>query len=271
MNEDDETQNHAQHPEEVLAAYVSGEASEDERATMQTLLSACSECRVEVDMAVQARAALQSLPELVSPALGVEGVVRPRAADTRERATPTTGPGILDRIREWGWERIAWGAGLVAAGSLVALFLLVQAGGAPSDQAATRGRAQEDAQRPFGVLSGDGPNYGPASLDALAKRLVASNRSTLGVPKMGPAPAAGSQESPEAVAGGTGRALECLRRGGGLPARARQVHVEEAMFRGTPAFVGAFESGTPGGRRYLLVLAVDRRTCDALYVINRSL
>ncbi len=269
MNEDDQTQYHANHPEEVLAAYVSGEASDEERATMQTLLSACSECRMEVDMAVQARAALQSLPEVESPALRVEGIVRPEAATTPDLGA-AAGPGILEKIREWGWERIAWGAGLVAAGSLVALFLLVQVGGGPSQEQAARAPQGGTASDRALTETSTGPNYTPASLDALAKRLVASDRSTLGRPKPAPAPA-GSQESGELLAGRADRARDCLRRGGGLPPRARPVHVEGAMFRGTPAFVGAFESGAPGGRQYLLVLAVDRRTCDALYVINRSL
>ncbi|HEX2069064.1 MAG TPA: hypothetical protein VHH54_02535 [Actinomycetota bacterium] len=270
MNEDEETQNHAQHPEELLAAYVSGEASDDDMATVQTLLSACSECRMEVDMAVQARAALQSLPDLEAPALRLDGVVRPTPAGTRERV-PAAGSGILDKIREWGWERIAWGAGLVAAGSLVALFLLVQIGGGPLQEQAARAPQGGAASDRALTGSSAGPNYTPASLDALAKRLVASDRSTLGLAKKGPGPAAGSQESAEPVAGRAEGARECLRRGGGLSKRARPVHVEEAKFRGTPAFVGAFESGAPGGRQYLLVLAVDRRTCDALYVINRSL
>ena len=270
MSEDDETQNHAQHPEEVLAAYVSGEASDDERATMQTLLSACSECRMEVDMAVQARAALQSLPELESPALRVEGIARPAAATTPERDAAAR-PGILDRIREWGWERIAWGAGLVAAGSLVALFLLVQVGGGPlQEQAARAPQGGAAPDRTF-TESSDGPNYTPASLDALARRLVASQGTMLTTPQTRPAPATAPKERAQSTAGAVDRARDCLRRGGGLPQRARPVHVEEASFRGTPAFVGAFESGAQGGRQYLLVLAVDSRTCDALYVINRSL
>jgi anti-sigma factor RsiW len=256
MNESDETRNHAQHPEELLAAYVSGEASEGDRTTVQALLSACSECRREVDLAVQARAALQSLPELESPALRVDRVAQPTAAATRER-TPVARPGILEKLREWGWERIAWGAGLVAAGALVALFVLVQAGGGPSEEQAAQ--APRPTTTTFLENSGAGRGYTPASLDALARRLVASERTAL----------AAGQTAPKADV--TDRAGDCLRRGGGLPSRARPVHAEEAAFRGTPAFVGAFETGAAGGRQYLLVLAVDHSTCDALYVITRSL
>ncbi len=270
MNEGDETRDHAQHPEELLAAYVSGEASDDDRTTVQGLLFGCSECRIEVDLAVQARAALQSLPELDSPALRVEGAVQPTAPATPERRS-APGRGILATVQEWGWERLAWGAGLVAAGSLVAFFLLVQLSGGPlqeeAAQAPPRGAESDQAL----TQSGDGPNYTPASLDALARRLVASERTALTTPQTTPAPAAAPKGSAEPSAGAADRVRDCLRRGGGLPRRADPVHVEEASFRGTPAFVGAFERGAAGGRRYLLVLAVDQRTCDALYVINRSL
>lgn len=269
MNEGDETLNHTQHPEELLAAYVSGEASDDDRTTVQGLLSACSECRMEVDLAVQARAALQSLPELDSPALRVEGAVQPSAPATPERGS-ARGPGILARVREWGWERLAWGAGLVAAGSLVALFVFVQSVGNPAEQAATRGEVPGAAQTVEGFASGE-RNYDPTSLDALAKRLAASNRTALTTPETAPAPAAAPKGGQQQTGDAGDRARDCLRRGGGLPPSARPVHVEEAAFRGIAAYVGAFESTAPGGRRYLLVMAVNRSTCDALYVINRSL
>ncbi|HEX2089639.1 MAG TPA: hypothetical protein VHI54_06910 [Actinomycetota bacterium] len=270
MNEGDETRNHANHPEELLAAYVSGEASEGDRTNIQALLSVCSECRREVDVAVQARAALQSLPGLEAPGLRLDGVVRPADSASRQRE-PGSRPGFLDRVRGWGWERIAWGAGLVAAGSLVALFFLVQLSGdlgqQPAAPAPQRG-AESDGT--FNKTAG-GSNYTPASLDALAKRLAGSERTALATPQTTPAPASAPKATLEPLSGGSDRARECLRRGGGLQPRTRPVYLEEATFRGIAAYVGAFESAARGGRRYLLVLAVNRSTCDALYVINRSL
>lgn len=266
MNEDDQTPKHAEHPEELLSAYVSGEASEADRVSVQDLMSSCSECQREVELAVQARAALQSLPELDAPGLRVErmGSTAPAA---QERAAPPP-RGILDRVREWGWERLAWGAGLIAAGSLVALFVLVQSSEAPLEQQAGRPQTGAEANQQF--LEGRA-NYTPGSLDALARRLVASQRTALSAEQT-PAPAAApTDQSGQARSDVEDRARDCLRRGGGLSPQARPVHVEEASFRGIPAYIGAFRSGVRGGRQYLLVLAVDHRSCDALYVINRSL
>jgi anti-sigma factor RsiW len=268
MRNGDMTGAHAGHPQDLLATYVDGEASEAERAEVDALLSACSECRGEVDLAVQARAALQSLPQLDAPTLRVEPLATTTAAAARQPAS--TGRAVLARVREWSWDRVAWGAGLVAAASLVALFVLVQSSGGPPQQQAARA-PQSGAESDQG-LTAAGRNYTPASLDALAKRLVASERTTLGFQEQQtPAPAAVPKRSQQPTADVGDRARDCLRRGGGLPPRARPTHVEEAAFRGVPAFIGAFESGSPGGGRYLLVLAVDHRTCDALYVINRSL
>jgi anti-sigma factor RsiW len=270
MRDDDMTGEHPGHPQDLLATYVDGEASEAERAEVDALLSACRECRMEVDLAVQARAALQSLPHLNAPTLRVEALATTKAPAARQPAS--TGRAVLARVREWSWDRVAWGAGLVAAGSLVALFVLVQSSGGPSQRAAAPEAARGRAQQPLEAPGGSGPNYTPASLDALAKRLVASERTTLGFQEQQtPAPAAVPKRSQQPTADVGDRARDCLRRGGGLPPRARPTHVEEAAFRGVPAFIGAFESGSPGGGRYLLVLAVDHRTCDALYVINRSL
>ncbi len=265
MNNDDTTTDHARHPEELLATYVEGEASVAERTRVETLLSACTECRREVELAVQARAALQSLPELHAPELRIEGGL----PSTAPKAAGSSRRGVLTRARESSWERLAWGAGLVAAGSLVALFVLVQLSGTPSQQGA--GQApQRAAESDLGSTSG-ARDYTPASLDALARRLVASNRSALAAEQSAPAPAPTQTGEQQPTANMRDRARDCLRRGGGLRPTARLVYVEDASFRGTPAFVGAFESGAPGDGRYLLVLAVDTRTCDALYVINRSL
>lgn len=267
MNNGDITRDHSEHPEDLLATYVDGEASDAERADVEELLSSCTECRMEVDLAVQARAALQSLPQLQAPELRAEHLA-PSAATTGQR--PSSRRGVLSRVREWGWERLAWGAALVAAGSLVALFVLVQWGGG-SLQQQTTGGPRTTAGADSSLSEQGAPGYTPASLDALARRLVATKRATLAGGQSAPAPAAAQEESQQRTAAAGDRARDCLRRGGGLPPKARPVHVEEAAFRGTPAFIGAFDSGAAGGGRYLLVLAVNSRTCEALYVINRSL
>lgn len=259
------TTTHATHSEDLLATYVSGQASDAERAEAETLVSTCTECRREVDLAVQARAALQSVPELHAPQLRVEGIVPPAAAVAESASSRR---GVPRRVRRWSWERVAWGAGLVAAGSLVALFVFVQSVGGPSQDQAAAPQTTGDANL---RLTEEGRDYTTASLDALARRLVASNRTALATEQSAPSPAAAPEGDQQSRAGRRERPRDCLRRGGGLSPGARPLYVEVAAFRGTPAFIGAFESGAPGAARYLLVLAVDRKTCNALFVINRSL
>lgn len=266
MNERDISPDHAEHPQDLLATYASGEASEEERTAVETLLAACTDCRTEVNLAVQARAALQSLPELDAPDLSAEGIV-PSVTGLPHRPAPA-GQRARSRTRQWSWERVAWGAGIVAVGSLVALFMLLQSGQAPlREQAAPAKRAAPGAAQE--TLSG-GRSYTPTSLDALARQLAASHRTALAANEPQPSPAAAPKGASASTGDTGGRPVDCLRRGGALRRSAQVVHVEKADFRGTPAFIGAFQS-TQGSGRYLLVLAVDRKSCNALYVINRSL
>ena len=262
MREEDIHRDHAEHAEELLATYVGGTASEEDRAAAEALVAACGECRMEVELAVQARAALQTLPELDAPGLADERLM----PSAERRVEPSAARrGALAGLREWSWDRVAWGAGIVVAGSLVAILFLVQLSGRSAQEQA--GRARGAAPERLGPRSGDGPNYNPASLDALSQRLATAERRALAAQQ----PAAATSDEATQNLASRDRPVNCLRRGGGLPSDSRPVHIERAAFRGVPAFIGAFQSGGPGSPRYLLVLAVDRQTCDALYVINRSL
>ncbi len=259
---------HAQHPEDVLAAYVDGSASGDERATAQALVASCSDCRREVDLAVHARAALQSLPELDSSELAPAGRA-PAPATARHPS------GFREWTRQWRWERVAGVAGVVAVGSLVALFVLLQSGGPASrDGVTTLGRSNSPRSNTGSMEGGQG-DYTATSLDALARQLVASDRTDLAAKQPGSrttqAPVSG-QTAETTSRGNPNRAIRCLRTAGGLGPSARPVHVEAAGFQGTPAFVGAFvHTVTRDARQYLVVLAADRASCSPLYVINRSL
>src|SRR2546428_7579400 len=57
------------HPEDLLAAFVDGTASLQERAEVESHLSFCATCRDEIELAKEARVALEGLPELEAPAV----------------------------------------------------------------------------------------------------------------------------------------------------------------------------------------------------------
>ncbi|MDP9329339.1 MAG: zf-HC2 domain-containing protein [Actinomycetota bacterium] len=56
------------HPEELLAAYVDGSLSTQDRAAVETHLASCDHCRGELALARGARSALSSLEEIPAPA-----------------------------------------------------------------------------------------------------------------------------------------------------------------------------------------------------------
>src|SRR6476469_1460521 len=52
------------HPEELLAPFVDGTASLEERAAVEAHMAFCQRCVEEIGLAMQARAALAQLPEV---------------------------------------------------------------------------------------------------------------------------------------------------------------------------------------------------------------
>src|SRR5437899_500660 len=57
------------HPEELLAPFVDGTATLQERAEVESHLTFCQTCREEIELARSAVAALSALPELEPPSL----------------------------------------------------------------------------------------------------------------------------------------------------------------------------------------------------------
>ena len=57
----------AEHPEELLAVYADGEASDADAAEVEAHLATCARCRDELSLARDAMRALHDLPELPSP------------------------------------------------------------------------------------------------------------------------------------------------------------------------------------------------------------
>jgi len=78
------------HPDELLAGYVDGSATSEERAMVDRHVAACAVCQEEVQLAADARAALISLPELGAPGLAEAGVLALRRSAFQ--AVPAEGP-----------------------------------------------------------------------------------------------------------------------------------------------------------------------------------
>ena len=113
------------HPLEQLAPYVDGSLTGPERLEVERHLASCAQCRSEVAVASEARAALRSMPEVEVPTdLGVPAL---EAMGTGESHHP--GPPRWVRAMPF-----------VAAAAVVALLVFITlprlGGGTASDSAA---------------------------------------------------------------------------------------------------------------------------------------
>lgn len=282
----DRPQSPADHPEELLAGYVDGSATPEERGAVEAHLVSCPRCRDEAILATAARSALASLPELDPPGLARQGLpglpgrdlraVPGKAGELtpvdREAERPT-----IPRERRIAWVPALAAAAIVVIAGVISLPILLRGGGgkatAPSKQ-----NAPSPSGSPLPALVDQGTTYTPATLNSLAKRLVPVARSAEGAPTSTPgatqpASGPGSSSGPLRVATGSADqaasrgALDCLVTGGGLDPDAVPVYLEEATFKGVPAYVGAFVR--TGTRLNFVVVAVSRAACQPLYTLSQ--
>jgi len=274
------------HPEELLAAYVEGSATADERRAVDSHVTSCGQCRSEIELATSARAALASLPELEAPGLAKTGLEAFRQPADRVDEAWTGGPATAGpapgRVRQLGgrihWDRVALGAGLAAAAGLFVIFVAIGVfrgtggrSGVPS-QAGANGTALPQ------VIDRSAA-YSPASLQALAARLRAPAEQGRLLSKApdgsfaGIGGSSGPQPSPASDAVNSTAALSCLHNATGLLPTAKPIYLESANFHGVPAFIGAFVVPPPasGAGSHLIVAAVSRNGCQPLYEVRESL
>jgi anti-sigma factor RsiW len=274
----------AAHPEELLAGYVDGSASHDERRAVEDHLAVCPTCRRDVELAASAHASLASLPELAPPGL------TQRVLAVARQGTPSS----LDDARERRRRRLArlgWASGMGAAAALIALFgFLITGGGGPS----TASRAGGPPERLSGPVAGASTaalpavieqraSYTPATVNALATDLaVGLGVSITPAPRQSGIPAK-SAAAPPSVAEGplttdaslAPAALTCLR-AGGAPRPETPFYLELGSFQGTPAYIGAFR--TAGGSSdvgptngSILVIVVSQNGCQPLYEVRERI
>jgi anti-sigma factor RsiW len=274
------------HPEELLAGYVDGSATPQERVAVEAHLASCQRCREEAGLAAAARTALASLPQLDPPGLarlgvpGLRGTGLKAVPDTTEEATRSAPAKQPQRIP--GGGRPAWVPALAAAvivviAGLVSLPFLLRGGGGAATARSTPA-APGPSESPVPALLDVGASYTPATLNVLAKRLAPAARLAELAPSTTPGatqPAFGSGATPglgkvatdSADRAASRGALDCLVAGGGLEQDAVPVYLEAATFKGVPAYIGAF--ARPGSRLNLVVVAVSRGTCQPLYTLSR--
>jgi anti-sigma factor RsiW len=230
------------HPEELLAGYVDGTLSAQERTAVETHAAGCARCSREIELASHARSALGSLEEMPAPAdigsLAIQEAAGGRAA-----------PGSEGPPR---WYRVGGIVGAVAAGLLVFTLVLPRIG---QDDAADGGgqRALSAAERDTGAnkfsSSSSGieishENYDNASLTALISSIAAEDASAEGG-------AVGAAGAPNPMATGSqaqvDKALSCIIRSAPGETGTLQ-RLIRARFEGTPAYFAVFTEGPGAGQ-----------------------
>jgi hypothetical protein len=220
------------HPLDQLAPYVDGSLTGPERLEVERHLASCVQCRSEVAVATEARAALRSMPEVEAPTdLGLPAL---EAMGTREARHP--GPPR--------WVRAMPFVAAAAVVALLAITLPRLGGGTASDSAAdgalptapdTRNLRLEVVSTDFDATSLQ------AEAQASAARYADATSDQEGAALASPAAAT---EGKTVGAAPSAEALRCLRTAfEGFPGD--PVRLVEASFEGTPAYL-AFVLEGPG-------------------------
>ena len=239
------------HPDDMLAPYVEGSLSTEERTVVDAHLAGCERCRGEVELATGARAALARLrgPIEVPARVGAEAIEESRAGRTI-RGRP-------------GWYR--WIGGAAAAAAVVLAVAVAVPTLTGNDGDGSGSLAAEDA-----VSGATGEAAGAPSVERIDGNLGASDlpglaepvrRAALGVDTGLEAPDAttGPEADGEigfaeasALPAGAGRlatAVECLYTAFPPVADTELRRLLEIRFEGTPAYAGVFfaAAGTGSG------------------------
>ncbi len=288
------------HPEDLLAAFVDGTATLQERATVEAHVTFCSTCRQEIETARSARAALRGLQDLEPPPLDLGSLAAGRTAGSAPAATtPALPPGLTaephptepagigrggrqpargparagHRRTPAQWQvRVAQGA-LVAAAVAVAVGVFANLGGnsnltstAPSP---TAGGARAAVQAPGAAPTHPTQSYTAKSFAAFADDLVRDVRGTRAQDRTFGA-ALSEVPSPTPGLPFVEQALSCLQQGTGLVTGSYLYYVQGATYEGTPVYLGAFLSGPGKSGESLVVIAVSVDGCRALQIIHEA-
>jgi len=251
------------HPEELLAGYVDGTLSAQERAAVEAHVAGCARCSREIGLATSARSALRSLEEVPAPAdigsLAIREASGSRAASAR--GTPRQGTPRQGTPR---WYRVGGLVAAVAAGLLVFTLVLPHVGQS-DDSGGGDQRALSAAERDTGLgkfsASASGieiqhENYDNTSLTALISSIAAEDSSAGGAMATAAAPAPSSTRSEAQV----DKALACIVRS--APGETGDLkRLIRARFEGTSAYLALFTegpgAGQPADRAIIWVFATD--------------
>ena len=258
-----------QHPEELLAEYVDGTLGPEDRARVESHLTACHSCREEVALATPAREALAGLPELDVPSGTTWPVVQ--RARQRKRWLPALSPRVA-----WATAGAAAVVILVSAligGQIIPTSREAEGPAAESEVSGPEEETAEDAAMAPGALGKrlvyptfrrSDRDYDGAALGSLARDLTVEAKQALeqGFPEP-PAVYYTRTSALLNLPGRTRRALGCVVKAVSPNRSLAPFTVVAARFEGEPAYVGAFLQADRPDRPYaeLVLYVVTRDGC----------
>ncbi len=262
----------AVHPtDDVLAAFVDGTASPEERRLVERHLPACAACTTDVAAARNAHAALRSLPEVDSP--WTDSGVEPLVAAATE-------PPPAIRIRERRGARIGWrgtaAAALAAAAVLTGVVVLLGHGSSnnsPALSAAAPPRAaagtQAVTQQSLYDLT---RSLAAAGAGTPAERAHQGASATAAATGGGAFGSEGSSPTPTLLAPDAVGGIPCARRASAQPVSAVAIYARTATFNGKPVWVIGFVSAASGGQvAHVEVVAVTTNNCSVAFLARQPL
>ena len=240
------------HPEELLAGYVDGTLSAQERAAVEAHVGGCARCSREIGLATSARSALRALEEVPAPADIGSPAIQEASGSPASSAEGTP-----------RWYRVGGLVAAAAAGLLIFTLVLPHVG--QSDDAGGDQRALSAAERDAGLgkfsASASGieiqhENYDNTSLTALISSIAAEDSSAGGAMATAAAPVASSTGSQAQV----DKALACIVQS--APGETGDLkRLIRARFEGTSAYLALFTegpgAGQPADRAIIWVFATD--------------
>jgi hypothetical protein len=249
------------HPEELLAGYVDGSLSTQDRAAVESHLASCDLCRGELALARGARSALSSLEEIPAPAGLTQGAID-------EAAGVHSLPDARASRNQRRYRVMAFTAA-AAVVALLAVTLPHLGGRSPTGTRAAHNEAgmalPSAAVRKSLSLELQHVDYDARSLQGLAaayKSLTSSDAEAM----------TGRQPIASGAATEVNDAAACLAKA--FPGfNGRLIRLIRATFDGAPAYLGVYtEGGGAGGHPTSLsvrVASVD--TCTILSYTKANL
>jgi hypothetical protein len=225
------------HPEELLAGYVDGSLSDQDREAVEAHLSTCATCREEVQLARSATGALRALPHETAPQGFTEKMLE---------AAKENGAGPTSDVK---WAKGYRILGLAVAAAIVALLVvwLPHLGRSTSENASAPQVSTGNEQGAVGSPTTGVPplqivriNFDPIKAAALIKGKTADSvnsgpQAPLPTGIYGGDTTAFSTASPESAQAALGCLNQAFTGFGGEPTR-----LILAKYQGQPAYIGIY-------------------------------